>query len=368
MMLAPITTNRMTEDQARFLRDGLGARTVAVVGATGAVGQEALALLAEAGVAPGRVRALASSRSAGRDAPYGPGAVAVEEARVDRIAADLAGVDVVVLAVDSGRAREMALALRGRVGPVVDNSSAFRMDPAVPLVIPEINPMAITAHAGLIANPNCTTIISLVAVEPLRRAFGLARVSVTSYQAVSGAGRPAMRALIDETRSALSGEAPRATHFPDPVAFNAFPHESELDPATGSCVEELKFVRETRRLWADPPRPDAAARLDATCVRVPTLRTHLVALRVELNAPAGRAQVESALREGPGLAWSESGPTALQATGRCDVLVGRLRAIEPELGDPMGPRRDWRFFAAGDQLLKGAAWNALQLAALARPG
>ena len=248
---------------------------VVVVGATGAVGREALALLESRGHPREHVVAVASERSAGSCLPYEGGDLRVRSiAQLD----ELVQADVLVLlAVSADLARELAPRLAAVGARVVDNSSAFRSDPDVPLVVPEVNASALNSDARLVANPNCSTILMLVALEPLRRSFGVERVVISTYQAVSGAGQAAMDELRDQTRDVLEGKPAEPRVFPEPCAFNAFPHESTLDPATGMNEEERKLIRESRRVWAD-----AEARIVPTCVRVPVLRTHCQSLLVTL--------------------------------------------------------------------------------------
>ncbi len=337
---------------------GVERPSIAVVGATGAVGREVLAILAQRGHGADRVRAFASGRSAGERVAFGDAELAVERAELDHLVAS----DLCVLAAGADVARELAPAIVGRGGLVVDNSSAFREDPEVPLIVPEVNGAQLAdGGARLVANPNCTTILLLVALEPLRRAFGIERVVVSTYQAVSGAGLEAMRELEVETRAALDGRAAEPHAFPESCAFNVFPHESEVDPESGLNAEERKLVRETRRIWNDP-----AARLVPTCVRVPVLRSHAESVVVTLARPATEADARAALESAPGvqvLDDRELGtfPTSLRATGGDDVLVGRLRPAPDEPLDAAGRTRTFCLWLCGDQLRKGAALNALQI-------
>lgn len=328
---------------------------VAVVGATGAVGREALAILAEWGHPIESVRALATEASAGQSLAYG--ATSLETRALTREA--LAETDVVLLAAGAGPARELAPELIRNGRRVVDNSSAFRMDPEVPLVVPEINGDAVGRDTRLVANPNCSAILMLIALDPLRRAFGLERVVVSTYQAVSGAGLAAMRELEQQTRDVLDGGSARPDVFPEPCAFNVFPHESALDPATGLNEEETKMIREAQRVWADPELIVAP-----TCARVPVMRSHCQSLLVTLSRASTVPEVRAALAAGPGIEWHDADgagtpPTALRATGTDGVHVGRLRGV-PDGGEG----RTFALWLAGDQLRKGAALNALQIARL----
>lgn len=326
---------------------------VGIVGATGLVGAETLDLLARTGFPAERVRACASSRSVGARVAYGAGHLGV--ARTDR--AGLLECDQVVLAADAETARTWAPFLRQAGIPTLDHSSAFRTDPDVPLVVPEVNGDD-ARGALLVANPNCSTILLTVALEPLRRAFGLTRVSVATYQAVSGAGRRGLEALDLSTRAGLVGRHSAVAPFPEPIAFNVQPHESLVDPRTGLNGEETKLVRETQRLWRT-----ARPIVSPTCVRVPTRRAHAQAIEVELTEPATLGQVRDALEQAPGLhLWSQSSPTPQQATGKHELQLGRLRACPTTF--PGGATYRFQLWLCGDQLLKGAALNGLQVAAL----
>ncbi len=335
---------------------------VAVVGATGAVGREALAILAERGFDKARVLALSSESSAGEVLRYGPDEVVASTFDPAALGAG----DVVVLATSASHARSTAPTLVERGCRVVDNSSAFRLDPDVPLVVPEVN--GHLAHgANLVANPNCSTILMVVALEPLRRAFGIERTVISTYQAVSGAGRAAMNELEVATRAALDGIDHVPKVFPETCAFNVFPHESELDPETGSNEEELKLVRETRRLWED-----GRARIVATCARVPVLRSHCQSILVTFERSAARQEVRTALAQAPGLELVDQlaqrdFPSSLRAQGGDSVLVGRVRPASDEKIDAQGRTRSYCLWVAGDQLRKGAALNALQIASQSMP-
>lgn len=346
----------------------LAEATIAVVGATGAVGVEMLMLLAEAGVPAERVRAAGSERSTGKRVPYGAGTLALREPE----SAIFDGCDVALLAVSSDLAKEMAPAAAARGAVVIDNSSAFRMDPAVPLVVPEVNPAALQRldpRRPIIANPNCTTIITLVGVTPLRRAFGVQRLVIASYQAVSGAGAAAMDELRAQAAGYLAGAEPAPSVFREPCAFNVFSHDSAVDPVSGMNAEELKAVHETRKIWDEP-----GARVFATCVRVPVFRSHTIAASVELTRPASEAEVRGAIAHGASVRViddraANSFPTARKASGGREVLVGRIRP-DPSVSDPdsAGRCRGWGVLIAGDQLLKGAAQNAVQIAQMLPEG
>ncbi|MFG0259500.1 MAG: aspartate-semialdehyde dehydrogenase [Phycisphaerales bacterium JB041] len=338
---------------------------VAVVGATGAVGREVLGLLAARGVPAARIRALASARSAGSSVEFG--ALNLSVGAIDERSFD--GCSLAIFAADAATARRYAPVAVGAGAVVIDNSSAFRLDPAVPLVVPEVNPggVRLADDSAIIANPNCTTIILVTALEPLRRAFGVEAVDIATYQAVSGAGLAAIDELLADTRASLDPDAARPTAngqrvFAEPAAFNVFSHDSPVDPLSGLNGEEQKVIDETRKIWNDP-----AIRVTPTCVRVPVVRAHTEAVTVTLATPADEAGVRAAFREGTGVEIvddraANSFPTPRKASGRAPVLVGRLRPDPGEAPDAEGRNRRWCLLACGDQLLKGAALNAVQIA------
>ena len=338
---------RMGEHERTAVADRLVGTPIAVVGATGAVGLEALALLAEAGVGDRDIIAVASRRSVGRALEVGGCAHTVR----DLDAAREAG--VVLLAVPADRSRRIAPDLIEGGVLVSDSSSAYR--DSAPLVIPEINADRVAAGTRLIASPNCTTAIALTAAAGLIDRGGVGAIEIVSYQAVSGAGIDAMHALIAETEEAVAGRDVRARWLAEPAAFSVFPHESAIDRRTGGSAEEHKFVNETRSILGAPGLHAAA-----TCVRVPTLRTHTVSVRIRTERRLDAHEARAAISTNRGVRVVDDGPTSHDAAGRCAVLVGRVRA-EP---DPDGRGTIIRMIAAGDQLLKGAAWNALQNAAL----
>jgi aspartate-semialdehyde dehydrogenase len=240
---------------------------------------------------------------------------------------------------------------------VVDNSSAFRMDPKVPLVIPEINPEAIAGHDGIIANPNCSTIIALVPLWPIHKKNRIKRLIAATYQAASGGGAAAMEELRESTRAQLEDREYANTVLPHPYAFNLFSHNSKIDLATGYNEEETKMIQETKKIFGD-----ADIRVSATCVRVPVLRAHSEALTIECERPITPAEVREILAAAPGVKLVDDPvknyfPMPKDASGQGDVLVGRIRQ---DTSDPSG--KSIVMFVAGDQLLKGAALNAVQIA------
>jgi len=327
------------------------ALTVAVIGATGAVGREVVDRLHSRRFPVGKLRAMASHRSAGATLAFAGGQVAVqslEDAAVD-------GVDVAILAADAATSRAWAPRLVAAGAVVVDNSSAFRMDPTVPLVVPEINGDTLVARPRLVANPNCTTIISLMAAAPLHRAFGLRRFTACSYQAVSGAGLPAMQELEEQARAWVAGQPPEAKVFRRPTLFNVFPHDSPLLP-DGSNEEETKLVNESRRILGAP-----ALRVSVSCVRVPVRRAHAVALHLEFDRPVqpDAAREVLARAEGVRLVDERAGSPAdpLMAAEGDAVLVSRVRR-----DDGAADGHGLALWVVGDQLRKGAALNAVQIA------
>lgn len=333
---------------------------IAVVGATGAVGREMLEILAHRGVPAASLRCLASERSSGTSLPYGDEHVGVAAAGPG----SFDGVDLALFSAGASRSRELAPAALDAGAVVIDNSSAFRMDPDVPLVVPEINGDLLKGpgRPALIANPNCAAIILVMAVDPLRRAFGVERLVVSTYQSASGAGAAALAELREQTRVVLDGGEPTPRVFREPCAFNVFSHDSEVDPATGRNGEEQKLMDESRKIWDDP-----ALALSVTCVRVPVLRAHTESICVTLGEPAAEDEVRRCLAAAAGIEVVDDRaanrfPTARRATGRDAVLVGRVR---PDPGQPAdGTRhRGFNLLASGDQLRKGAALNAIQIAA-----
>jgi len=327
---------------------------IAVVGATGAVGREFGVVLKQRGFSAARYRLLASPRSAGRRIEWIDGPAEVEP--LSPRAFD--GVELALFSAGSSVSREFAPLAKRAGTVVVDNSSAFRMDPDVPLVIPEVNPHAAAAHRGILANPNCSAIILALALWPLHRAARVRRVVVATYQAASGAGARALAELEEQTRTVLSGGRPQPRVFPVPCAFNVFSHNSPVGP-DGYNQEESKIAAETRRIFDDP-----AIRIAATCMRVPVLRAHTEALAIEFERPMPAAQARELLAHAPGVRVLDDPaanrfPTPLDATGGDDVLVGRIRQ------DPTVPeQRGLQLICSGDQLRKGAALNAVQIAEL----
>ncbi len=328
-------------------------RVIGIVGATGAVGHEFLQVLEERRFPIDELRLFASPRSAGQRIGFRGHEHPVEP--LDEVR--LGECQVVFFSAGASVSKEWAPRAVARGAVVVDNSSAFRLDPEVPLVVPEVNPDAIPGGPGIIANPNCTTILLAVVIEPIRKLAGLERVVVATYQAASGAGAQAMQELEDQTRALLSGEPePAPRKLPQPIAFNLFPQVDVFLPDVGDFTkEEMKVVWETQKILRAPD-----LKIVSTCVRVPVRRAHSEAVFLELSRDVTVEQVREVLASAPGVELVDDPrtgryPTPRQADGRDPVLVGRLRK------DPT-VERGLCLFLAGDQLRKGAALNAVQIA------
>jgi aspartate-semialdehyde dehydrogenase len=326
---------------------------VAIAGATGAVGVEFLRLLEDRHFPISELRLLASARSAGKTMRFQGRDIFVEELTET----SFANIDIAFFSAGGSISKKYAPIAAQAGAVVVDNSSAFRMDPKVPLVIPEINPEAIARHNGIIANPNCSTIIAIVPLWPIHRKNRIKRLIAATYQAASGAGAAAMEELRESTRAHLEDREYANTVLPHPYAFNLFSHNSKIDPATGYNEEETKMVQETKKIFGD-----AEIRISATCVRVPVLRAHSEALTFECENPITPAEVREILASAPGIKLIDDPvknyfPMPKDASGQGDVLVGRIRQ---DTSDPSG--KSIAMFVAGDQLLKGAALNAVQIA------
>jgi len=328
---------------------------VAIAGVTGAVGAEFIATMDKRAFRVGKLKALASARSVGKTIDFRGDRIAIEELNE----ASFEGVDIALFSAGGSIARKFA-PIAVRAGAVViDNSSVFRMDPNVPLVIPEINANRIAEHKGIIANPNCSAITALVPLWPIHKVNRIKRVILSTYQAASGAGAAAMRELVDSTRACLDGQTYQPKVLPHSYAFNLFNHDSTVDAATGYNGEETKVMQETRKIFED----DGIA-VGVTCVRVPVLRAHSQAITFECENPITEHEVRAILSNAPGVKIVDDRaknyfPMPIDASGQDDVLVGRIRR---DLSDPSG--HSISIFAAADQLLKGAALNAIQIAEL----
>ena len=332
-----------------------GQPVVAVVGATGAVGVELIRCLEERKFPLSNLRLFASARSAGKTLPFRGKPVVVEELTED----SFRGVHIALFSAGGAQSKRFAPAAVRHGAVVVDNSSAFRMDAGVPLVVPEINPQAVREHKGIIANPNCSTIISITPLWPIHQINRIQRMIVSTYQAASGAGAAAMEELRESTRAYLEGREYKNTVLPHPYAFNLFSHNSKMDPANGYNEEEIKVMRETHKIYGD-----SSIRVAATCVRVPVLRAHSIAINFECERPITPAQVRDIMQTAPGVKVVDDVernyfPMPKDASGQDPILVGRIRQ---DVSDPSG--HSIALFVAGDQLLKGAALNAVQIAEL----
>jgi aspartate-semialdehyde dehydrogenase len=330
-----------------------GAPVVAIVGATGAVGVELMGCLEQRRFPLAELRLFASARSAGKTLEFRGEPLTVHELGED----SFRGVQLALFSAGGATSRRFAPIAVAAGATVIDNSSAFRMDPQVPLVIPEINRQAIRAHRGIIANPNCSAIISITPLWPVHRVNRITRLIVATYQAASGGGAAAMQELRESTRAYLEGRSYENKVLPHPYAFNLFSHNTRVDPATGYNEEETKVIQETRKIFGDPQ-----IRISATCVRVPVLRAHSVAISIECERPITPAEVRALLEGAPGVKLVDDPernyfPMPRDASGQDAILVGRIRQ---DLSDPSG--RSIALFVAGDQLLKGAALNAVQIA------
>jgi aspartate-semialdehyde dehydrogenase len=326
--------------------------TVAVVGATGAAGQMTLKILQERKFPVRELRCFASERSVGKTVTFAGDAV-----RLQRVEAPaFKGVDVAICSAGSAQAREYAPMIAKAGAVVVDKSNGWRMDPKVPLVVPEVNPHAVRGHQGIIASPNCTTIVAVMPLKPLHDAGRLRRVVATSYQAVSGAGVNGIEDLRQQTLAWARGEAITPRFFPHRIAFNLIPHIDAFAP-DGYTGEELKLVNETRKILE---APDLA--ISPTTVRVPVFTCHSVALNVETESKITAARARELFAAFPGLRVldepaAQQYPTPLTVEGQDDCVIGRVRE---DLSHPRG----LSLWVVGDQLRKGAATNAVQIAEL----
>ncbi|MGD0410482.1 MAG: aspartate-semialdehyde dehydrogenase [Verrucomicrobiota bacterium] len=323
---------------------------VAIVGATGAVGIEMIQTLEKRHFPVGQLTLLASARSAGKTLPFGGREIAVKELTKS----SFAGIDLVLFSAGAAISREFAPIAVQAGCVVVDNSSAFRMDEAVPLVIPEINPGDLKHHHGIIANPNCTTAITLMALYPLHQAFGVTRIFASTYQAVSGTGAKAIEELKRQVGQVVAGQPVTREVYPHQIAFNVLPHVDAFLP-NGYTKEEAKMENEGRKIMHHP-----SFRASVTCVRVPVYRAHSVAVSAEFERPVALAAARAALLKAPGLdvvddPAKKEYPLPLCASGKYNCQAGRLR-LDCALDNGLC------FWVAGDQLLKGAALNAVQIA------
>jgi aspartate-semialdehyde dehydrogenase len=310
-----------------------------------------LEVLAERGFPASEVVAFASARSAGTRVPFAGGELEVRELRDD----SFEGFDLALFSAGGSTSKRYAPEAVARGCVVVDKSSAFRMDPEVPLVVPEVNPEALDAHRGIVSNPNCSTIQLVAALKPLHDAAGLAHVTVATYQAVSGTGANAVRELHDQSRAVLAGEPAAPSVYPHQIAFNVLPH---CDAFEGdSTTEETKLVNETHKILGD-----TGIAISSTCVRVPVWRGHSEAVWVETHEPLGAERARALLGDAPGVRVVDDPaagayPLPSAAAGTDDVLVGRIR-------DDVSRRHGISLFVVADNLRKGAATNGVQIAEL----
>ncbi|MGA0293570.1 MAG: aspartate-semialdehyde dehydrogenase [bacterium] len=329
---------------------------VAIAGATGAVGTEFLKLLEARDFPMKSLRLLASSRSAGSKLKFRGENLEVEELTPK----SFKGIDIAFFSAGGSRSKEFAPHAVDSGAVVIDNSSAFRMDEKVPLVVPEINPKQAFEHQGLIANPNCSTIQMVVALNPIHRAANIQRVVVSTYQAVSGAGASAMEELKQQLRAWANDEPMKQEVFPTQIAFNLFPH-IDVFQDNGYTKEEMKMVHETRKIMNAPNM-----QISATCVRVPVLRAHSEAVWVETEKPLSESEARELFEKEPGIVVKderESGgyPTPWHITETQETYVGRIRK---DISHPNG----LTFWVVADQLYKGAALNAIQIAEVLQQG
>ena len=325
---------------------------IAVLGSSGAVGQELLLLLQERNFPVGELKLLASARSAGQTQIWNGRSLTVEEVKAE----SFQGVDLVLASAGGSVSKHWRDAITQSGAVMIDNSSAFRMEDGVPLVVPEVNPAAAFEHRGVIANPNCTTILLTLALAPLAAKRPMRRVVVSTYQSASGAGARAMEELKNLSQTVLDGGTPQGEVLPYSLAFNLFLHNSPLQE-NSYCEEEMKMVNETRKIMGLPD-----LRFTATCVRVPVLRAHSEAVNVEFEQPFPVEEARQLLAQAPGVELIEDPvanrfPMPTDVTGRDPVAVGRIRQ---DISDPNA----LELWLCGDQIRKGAALNAVQIAEL----
>ena len=326
--------------------------TVAVLGATGAVGQEMIKILEERGFPVGKLVPLASARSAGRTLKFRGEDVTVREAKEEAFA----GVDIVLGAAENDIAERLAPAIVQSGAVFVDNSSAFRLDPDVPLVVPEINPEDVKKHRGIISNPNCSTIITLTAVNALNALSPIRAMTASTYQAVSGAGAGGPIELMNEVEALVKGEKYEPRVFPYQIAFNLIPQIGG-EQLEGYTSEEMKLQNEGRKIMHMPD-----LKVSCTCVRVPVVRSHSISVSLHFDSPVTVEQARHAIAEAPGCRLtddleSKQYPMPLDTSDQDIIFVGRIR---PDLTDDNG----LCLWCCGDQIRKGAATNAIQIAEL----
>lgn len=326
--------------------------SVAIAGATGAVGTELIKLLEIRNFPVKELRLLASKRSAGKKLKYKGDDITVQELTTS----SFEGIDVAFFSAGASRSKEFCPAAVKAGAIVIDNSSAFRMDEDVPLVVPEVNPDTAFEHKGIIANPNCTTIQMLVALKPLHDAANIKRVIVSTYQSVSGTGAAAIEELKNQVKAYVKGEEMVADIYPVPIAFNVLPHV-DVFQENGYTKEEMKMVKETRKIMSAPDM-----KISATCVRVPVFRAHSEAINIETEKKLTAEEATDLLRKAPGIVVKdtrEAGgyPVPLEVSETFDTYVGRIR-------EDISFENGLAFWVVADQLYKGAALNAIQIGEL----
>lgn len=323
---------------------------VAVTGATGAVGRKMLEILAERDFPLADLKALASARSAGQTLTFKGNPVTVQELNEN----SFAGVDIALFSAGASVSRQFAPFAVKSGCIVIDNSSAFRMEPDTPLVVPEVNPEAIGSDPGIIANPNCTTIQMVMVLKPIHDKFKIKRVVVSTYQSVSGSGQKAIEELRTQTKNLLDGKPSEPNVYPHQIAFNCLPHiDIFLD--NGYTKEEMKMVDETRKILGD-----ASIQVSPTTVRVPVFYSHSESVNVETEEPVSAKEVKKLLSGQPGIRVVDNPeaneyPLAIDGAGRDEVFVGRIR-------DDISCKSAINFWVVSDNLRKGAALNAVQIA------
>ncbi|PKL48156.1 MAG: aspartate-semialdehyde dehydrogenase [Planctomycetes bacterium HGW-Planctomycetes-1] len=327
-------------------------KNIAIAGITGAVGREFIKILEQRNFPVKSVKMLASARSVGKTVKFKGKDYPVEELTEN----SFEGVEIALFSAGGARSKQFAHAAVKAGAVVVDNSSAFRMDPDVPLVIPEINPEDIKKHKGIIANPNCSTIIANVPIWPLHKANPIKRMIVSTYQAVSGAGQAGMTELINQTKEILEGKNPTMNKFKYQIAFNIFSHDSAIGP-NGYNEEETKMVKETRKIFHCPE-----IAITCTCVRIPVLRCHCESINLEFKDSITPDEVRKLLEHAPGVSLIDDQannrfPMPLDAADNDDVYVGRIRQDES-----IPDNKAINLWVSGDQIRKGAALNAVQIA------
>jgi len=330
---------------------------VAVVGATGAVGEQIIALLEQRQFPIQSLKLLSSARSAGKKIVFDGQEITVEEAKPE----SFEGVDIALFSAGGDVSKELAPAAVERGAVCIDNTNAFRMDPNTPLVVPEVNIEKVKEHQGIIANPNCSTIQMVAALKPLYDRYGISRIIVSTYQAVSGAGSKAISELLRQSTEVLAGNEVEPDILPvgslpvkHQIAFNAIPQIDKFQD-NGFTLEEMKMIRETKKIMNDD-----SLQVTATCVRIPVVYGHSESVYVELKDDFQMEDVRELLANAPGLTLvdepsEQKYPLATESAGKRDVFVGRLRR---DLSQP----RALNMWVVSDNLMKGAAWNAVQIA------